>query len=275
MKKSTSNLITFLTFITVIAVLILFMVFQHFTADSDHPKETDRLFPSETITESVETTAAPSKKKQKSQKASAVSNQQKTDMKDALFIGDSRTLGLFEYAGIKEADFFSNVGMSVYNIHKDTVSVPSVGKVTLHELLSHKQYGKIYIMMGINELGYNFDQTVSRYQELIDFIQEKQPDAIIFMEANLHVTKNRSDTDKVVNNTAINRFNTALSKFADNETIFYLDVNTLFDDAGGNLSADKSEDSTHLYAKYYAQWGQWIINQSNVPVRRNDFDRKR
>lgn len=273
MKKS--NLITFTTFIVMIALILLFMLFKQLSTDNNEPKENSSSIPSVTTTDTPTSSLPASKKKQKRKKISSVSDNQKVKMNDALFIGDSRTLGLFEYAGIKEADFFSNVGMSVYNIHKDTVSVPTVGKVTLDELLTHKQYGKIYIMMGINELGYNFNNTLIKYQELITSVQEKQPNAIIFMEANLHVTKNRSDSDKVVNNTAINRFNTALSEFADNKTIFYLDANTLFDDSDGNLSSDKSEDSTHLYAKYYAQWGQWIINQSNVSARRNHFDGQR
>ena len=36
----------------------------------------------------------------------------------------------------------------------------------------------------------------------------------------------------------------------------------IFDDENGNLSADKSEDNTHLYAKYYEVWGKWIVSQS-------------
>ncbi|MDD6478252.1 MAG: hypothetical protein PUF48_00330, partial [Oscillospiraceae bacterium] len=67
-----------------------------------------------------------------------ITTQPKSDisMDDALFIGDSRTVGLMEYAGIDGADYFCTVGMSVYNIHKKPVSVPNVGKVTLTELLN-------------------------------------------------------------------------------------------------------------------------------------------
>lgn len=183
-------------------------------------------------------------------------------MDDALFIGDSRTVGLMEYAGIDGADYFCTVGMSVYNIHKNSVSVPNVGKVTLTELLNSKKYGKIYIMLGINEVGYKFSSTVEKYSELIEFIKDKQPDAVIFIQANLHVSKSRSDSDKVVNNIAINELNAELAKLADGKSKFYLDVNILFDDKTGALSSDKSEDNTHLYAKYYKEWGEWIIKQT-------------
>ena len=185
-----------------------------------------------------------------------------TSMDDALFIGDSRTVGLMEYAGIDGADYFCTVGMSVYNIHKKPVSVPNVGKVTLTELLNGKKYGKIYIMLGVNEVGYKFSSTAEKYSELVEFIKDKQPNAVIFIQANLHVSKSRSDSDKVVNNVTINGINTELSKLADGKSIFYLDANILFDDEAGGLSADKSEDGTHLYAKYYREWGEWIIRQT-------------
>lgn len=183
-------------------------------------------------------------------------------MEDALFIGDSRTVGLMEYAGITGADYFCTVGMSVYNLHEKPVSVPNVGKVTLTELLNHKKYKKIYIMLGINEAGYQLSSIIEKYSELLEFIKSRQSEAVIFIQANLHVTTSRSNKDKVINNTTINALNTELAKFADGKTKFYLDANTLFDDKTGGLSAEKSEDSTHLYAKYYQEWGKWIIKQT-------------
>lgn len=185
-----------------------------------------------------------------------------TSLENSLFIGDSRTVGLSEYSSLEGADFFANVGMSVYNINEKKVAVPTVGKVTLTELLNYKTYDKIYVMLGINELGYNRDNTVAKYANLIEFIQEKQPDAIIIIEANLHVTKIRSDNDEVINNNAVNEFNRSISELADGRKIFYLDANVLFDDKSGSLAAEKSQDSAHLYAKYYIEWGDWIIRQT-------------
>ena len=189
---------------------------------------------------------------------------EQVSMNETLFIGDSRTVGLMEYSDLKEADFFCSVGMSVFNIHKNPVSVPNMGKLTLTELLDNKNYNKIYVMLGINEIGYKFESILSKYEELIDFIREKEPEALIIIQGNLHVTQSRSDSDDTFNNNAINNLNTALSNFADNENIFYLDANSLFDDENGALSKDKSSDDTHLYAKYYAEWGQWIIEQTSL-----------
>ena len=76
---------------------------------------------------------------------SEVPDVQPASMADALFIGDSRTVGMMEYAGLNEANFFCSTGMNVFDIKKSRISVPSVGKVTLEELLSNKKYGKIYL----------------------------------------------------------------------------------------------------------------------------------
>lgn len=184
----------------------------------------------------------------------------------SLFIGDSRTVGIMEYSGLDNTDYFCSVGMNVFNAVKDTVSVPKVGKITLKELLINKKYGKIYVMLGINELGYNTQTIIAKYGELLDLIKQAQPDAVIFIQANLHITKARSDSDSVINNRAIDSFNKKISQFADNKTVFYIDANTLFDDTDGNLSADKTQDNVHLYAKYYAEWGEWICRETEKYV---------
>lgn len=189
-------------------------------------------------------------------------NLELASLSDALFIGDSRTVGIMEYANLNEADFFCSTGMSVFDVLKERISVPHVGKVTLSELLTNKTYGKIYVMLGINELGYDFNNIIKKYNEVINFICDNQPDSIIFIQANLHVSKKRSESDDYINNMGIDRLNSALAEFANNDTIFYIDANYLFDDEDGNLSADKTSDNAHLYGKYYLDWGKWICTET-------------
>lgn len=177
---------------------------------------------------------------------------------DALFIGDSRTVGIAEYGTIKNATYFANTGISVYNIWSKKIDISSIGKVSLGELLDKKNFGKVYIMLGINEIGYNMSQTAKKYQELLKYVNTKQPKAIIYLQANLHVTKEKSDSDKTINNTRINKLNSVISKMANNKNIFYLDVNSIFDDSSGNLRADYTSDKVHIYGKYYKQWTEWI-----------------
>ena len=117
-------------------------------------------------------------------------------------------------------------------------------------------------MLGINELGYDVTQTFEKYASFVNFLQTMQPDAIIYVEANLHVTAQRSDSDKTFNNANINAFNQKISTLADQRTIYYLDINELFDDANGNLGTQYSNDNAHPLGKYYAVWCDWLMEHA-------------
>lgn len=181
---------------------------------------------------------------------------------DALFIGDSRTVGLYEYGGLGNAEVFAHSGMSIYKVFKEEFELKSGEKVTLEKALQTKQFGKVYIMLGINELGYDFDQTVERFSEAIALIQEKQPEALIFIQANLHITNKKSEESDLFNNTNIDRFNQAVGGLADGKRIFYLDVNPLYDDGEGGLSEEFTTDHAHILGKYYVDWVDYILQKA-------------
>ena len=262
MKKS--NIITFVLLLVVTAGVLIYAVCSGHdnpaTAPTDEPTEipTQEVKPTDTLkpTKPVETKPAETKAPKPSKDLTPVS------LNDTLFVGDSRTVGIREYSGLKGADFFCSVGMNVFDVTGESLSVDGVGNVTLSQLLSKKQYSKVYIMLGINEVGYPHSSVVDKYSKVLDLIKEKQPNASIIIEANLHVSKSRSDSDKVVNNAAINDLNTKLSALADGSKVFYIDANTIFDDASGSLSSDMTSDGTHLYAKYYPTWVEWISTET-------------
>lgn len=254
MKKS--NLITLIVLLLAVVAVLIFA----FLSKSNENENTTLDSTEYSSTQKSESDPASSDSSEKSDTTAAET--QKATLSDALFIGDSRTVGIMEYALMSEAGFFCDTGMSVFNVKNKRLSVPGVGKVTLDELLSNKKYGKIYIMLGINELGYNFSNIISEYSSLVDYVEKKQPGAHVIIQANLHVTKTRSDSDKVINNASIDKLNSEIKKIAEKENRFYIDPNTLFDDAQGALDSSKTQDNAHLYAKYYAQWGEWIKTET-------------
>ncbi len=194
---------------------------------------------------------------------------------DALFIGDSRTVGLRDYSvgNLKNATFFCCSGMSARRAMRDayeyTSGVDAAGskirydKVTLTTLLSEKKYGKIYIMVGINEMGDYVKNIVGNIGCLKDMVGEYQPDALIFVCANLHVTKEYSDKkiNKFITNERIDEVNAGISDMADNKRIFYINVNELFDDEDHALIGPYSGDGVHVYGKYYRQWSEWLCTK--------------
>ena len=77
-------------------------------------------------------------------------------------------------------------------------------------------------------------------------------------EAGMSGKKNESDA--IFNNSNINARNHAIATLADNETIFYIDVNEVVCDEEGNLNAEYTFDQIHLLGKYNDLWKQFLLS---------------
>ncbi len=177
-------------------------------------------------------------------------------LSDALFIGDSRTSTLYEYAHWDETDFFVKNGLTIWDVWEKTMN----GR-TLADMLSAKQYGKIYIMLGINELGNETAEGYRKvYEDVLGKIRELQPKAVIFVQSIMHVTDGKDAEGTYINNTEVNARNLELEKLADNQTVFYLDVNEAMDEPGtGKLNREYSNDGVHLKVKYIPVWREFLL----------------
>ena len=172
------------------------------------------------------------------------------------FIGDSHTDGFKDYAGLPNADYLCHNGLTVWSA-VEKAEFP--GKQTLAQALSGKHYGKIYLMLGINELGTGTAESwAAQYKVLLDEVRELQPDAIIFLQAIFHTTQEKSDATFFKNST-IDARNAELQKLADNETVFYIDCNPVFDDSTGALTTEYSGDGVHVKAAYYPMWRDYLF----------------
>lgn len=185
---------------------------------------------------------------------------------DALFIGDSRTVGIYEYGTLKNADYFCDVGLASYKMDNEYID-----GYTIYDKLSSNSYGKIYVMLGINEVGNDFDYTMNSYIKLINAIKEYQPDSLIYIMGNLHVTQSRQLQGDTITNENINNLNSAMAELADGENVFYLDVNPIFDDSNGNLMSECSNDGVHVLAKYYQTWCDWLC-LNTIPVQTSETE---
>lgn len=182
---------------------------------------------------------------------------------DALFIGDSRTEGIRDYGTLKNAQYFCQRGLSAYQIDSTYVN----GQ-TIWDFLNGKNFGKIYIMLGINEVGNDIEYTASAFRKVVDGVRERQPNATIYLLANLHVATYAETS--AISNERINALNAHIKDMADNQKSFYIDVNSVFDDANGALTADYCSDGIHVLAKYYATWCEWLcantVSQTAQPT---------
>lgn len=177
---------------------------------------------------------------------------------DALFIGDSRIVGLRDYTDLSEhADFYCETSLTIQKVLEENFA----GLGTIEEALSQKDYGKIYIMSGINELGVGTTEDfMEKYTEVITFLQEVEPEAKIFIQGIMRVTGMKHNSDAIFNNNNINARNNAIATLADNEQIFYIDVNEVVCDEEGNLNSDYTYDQLHLLGVYNDLWKQFLLS---------------
>lgn len=177
---------------------------------------------------------------------------------DALFIGDSRTVGMYEYGGLEEiSTFYASTGLTIYKMFDSKiVAVPGQKKkITVEEALSEKQFAKIYLMIGINEMGTGtVESFMKAYGEAVQHLQQLQPDAVIYLQAIMKVTTERSGQGDYITNEGIEARNEEIAKLADDEKIYYLDVNPLICDETGGMVASYTYDGVHLKAQYIPIW---------------------
>lgn len=176
---------------------------------------------------------------------------------DALFIGDSRTVGLCDYTDLSEhADFYCETSLTIYKVLEEDFK----GKGTIQEALESKDYGKIYIMVGINELGRGTTEDfMGKYTEVIDTLREWEPEAKIFIQGIMRVSGKKSSEDAIFNNSNINARNNAIATLADNKQIFYIDVNEVVCDEEGNLNSEYTHDQIHLLGVHNELCKQFLL----------------
>jgi hypothetical protein len=177
---------------------------------------------------------------------------------DVLFIGDSRTVGLRDYARSGNAEYFCTVGMSVFNYKDRTASDLNFSKQTLESLLSSRTYGKIFISLGINECGYSTGSLINAYSKLINRVRELQPNAKIILQGIITVTKKYAGNKSYFQPDHIHAINDRIKGLANGTTVLYIDANPYFTDSEGYLYTNITGDGCHFSGKYYREWAKWI-----------------
>jgi hypothetical protein len=243
---------------------------RRLTRISQETSDTEAVEPeAETVQDSQ--TAAPEEDAQSVQNTEEMREFETVDedyFADALFIGDSRGVGLYDYAHLDNAEFYVSSGMSIYKLFEDPDRRLKDGNWprNLATALTEKQYGKIYLMLGINEMGVgDVDYFIENYEAVVEQIRQLQPDALIFIHGLLRVTEERSEKGDYITNEGINERNARLAELADGSRIFYLDVNDLFCDETGALNPEYTHDGVHLYAQYIGIWKQYLLEHGINP----------
>ena len=175
---------------------------------------------------------------------------------DAVFIGDSHIEGFCDYSGLRNATYYYKRGLDIWSVMKKAFVG---GNQTIPQAMAKEHFGKIYIMLGINEIGCGTTESYAeQYAAVVAQLRELQPDAIIYIQSIFHTSQRKSDTT-LYNNDTINARNEAISHIADGEHVFYLDCNVVFDDENGALTSEYTGDGVHVKAPYYTMWRDFLL----------------
>ena len=180
------------------------------------------------------------------------------------FIGDSRTQGFIMYNGLKDVQDYSYIGLMVDTaVTKKFVKTSNGEKITLLQDMANKNIETVYIMLGVNELGWSYPQVFkTKYGELIDEIRKIKPNCKIYVQSIIPMTKSKSETDRIFNNKNVNTFNNLIQELAKEKNVTYLDVKFALVDANGYLPEEASSDGVHVDKEYCKKWFEYLKNNS-------------
>lgn len=178
---------------------------------------------------------------------------------DAVFIGNSRTVGLRMYSGLTKATFITEVGLTVDSIFTEYCDVSGIGRSRTFDALASMEFGKVYIMLGMNELGWVYESVFKEdYGKIIDKIREINPNAVIYIQSIIPVSKWKDSNDNVYTNANVERLNAQLRALADEKEVHYVDVGGGIMDSEGYLPFEATGDGVHLTPEYCVKWLDYL-----------------
>ncbi len=163
---------------------------------------------------------------------------------DTAMLGNSLVEGLQYYSDLKVA-YFGKTGANVFENR-------------LEEMLNYS-FGKVYLEFGVNELGYSIDAVIKQYGEIVDRIQERLPDADIYIMTLTPVTE-KKDAEGLFTRDSTENFNAALYRLCQEKHCWYLDCYSLLLGEDGWLPSEYAgwDGSPHLSEKGYMVWADII-----------------
>ena len=103
---------------------------------------------------------------------------------DACFIGHSQVVGMSEYFNLPNVDYYAVIGHKAAEVLQfPYYTMPSGRMGTLKNSLSMASYGKVYIMLGVNDFEKRGreDEFILPMRQILELVKTSQPQARIFL----------------------------------------------------------------------------------------------
>ncbi len=181
---------------------------------------------------------------------------------DAALIGDSRAEGLILYTDLKK-----HITSYAKTSCTSTMVLEGTGKVAaiLPKIEAKKgQFKKVYIMIGLNEAHHSVSAVMKKYGTIIDRLKKSQPEAVIYLQTVLPITKFVENNHGYLNMKNIKTFNTNLQKLAVEKKVYLIDPTPMFAASNGYLlpaaraSVGNVEGEYHFNREYTNKWLDYL-----------------
>ncbi len=184
---------------------------------------------------------------------------------DAVMIGDSRTEGFKLFSGLTQGEYMAHTGLMIFKIFDTEINFNGE-KMTVPEALDKGTYGKVYISLGVNELGMYDDQGYhDNFVKFVDLVREKQPDATIYIQllipVNTQKCKDKGQADYVTNE-QIGVYNDLLRQVAQEKEVFLVDPAQAIVDETGEPPYDVTADGVHFQPSGYQLWYEYLTKHT-------------
>ncbi len=188
---------------------------------------------------------------------------------DAVFLGDSRTDGLRLYGGVKDSHFICYKGLTADEFDKRACIKSGSATITAQAALKKQQYAKVFVMLGLNELGYATEDFAQDYAALIDAVRAAQPEAELYFQSVVPVNPQKSKEYQqpyYVTNEKIAAFNAEIVRLCEEKQVIYLNVAEGLTDEEGILPYERTTDGVHFSKAWYQEWFAYLTTHTVDPA---------
>lgn len=165
---------------------------------------------------------------------------------DTAFLGNSLVDGFRMYSGLTTPDYYAVTSLTVINAASQIAAMPA------------DTYNKVYILLGINEIGYDVEYFIELYSEMLDSVEKNQPNADVYIMAITPVSEHKDETSDTFNMTRVKAYNKALHDLAFEHECYFLDICTALGDENGFLPPASTTDGVHFTPDHYTIWYDYI-----------------
>ena len=183
---------------------------------------------------------------------------------DSAIIGHSLMEGFEGFAKVySNIHYFTSTGLSAAGASSySKFDLPNGGTGTLRQGLNQKQFSKIYIMLGVNEISSSKENYKKNMTAILDVVRETQGEDIPIYILNVTPTTRKKSDSTAFNLKNVTKMNEAISELCAEQECYLVDVYSCFADEDGYLPSDISTDGVHITASQYRIMANYMLSHT-------------